>query len=315
MRTTIVVAFFLMLIVPAHAAVINAVANGDWDDPTTWDSNPSIPGAGDEVHINGFTVDVDANADCFSLDIYNGSSLRFMANVGLDLNGGNITVYSGGSIDRNSTTAHHDFDNSATDSVIVQSTGTITIEDIQINAAVNLVLFGAGSITLSDDLLFQTSKATVTNNMSGSLNLTGANSSSVWFTNLSDTCTFINLQTMTVSRYLYIESAGNTVTNSGSIDFNNSSFGIFITNGDGDGTTMSNSGTIHVAGDVSLGNADMDFNNTGTLDVDGDFGTISSNTNLYNFAGATLRWAGTAYGGMRLFTHYSGSSVIYDRSS
>ena len=49
-----------------HAATITAVASGNWSDPTTWDSNPAVPGSGDDVIITGFTVTATATANCRS---------------------------------------------------------------------------------------------------------------------------------------------------------------------------------------------------------------------------------------------------------
>jgi|GEM_PF-995016 len=79
------VLFFLVNTV-AHGATINAVASTNWNNPATWDAG--IPGAGDDVIINGFTVTVTANAACTSVTLNsNGGS-----DTGLQTTAGTLTI-------------------------------------------------------------------------------------------------------------------------------------------------------------------------------------------------------------------------------
>lgn len=68
-------------------AVRYAVATGNWSALATWDGGASLPGAGDTVHANGYTVTIDQNINVGSLRTTSGSGIAA---------GGGFTVSTGG---------------------------------------------------------------------------------------------------------------------------------------------------------------------------------------------------------------------------
>lgn len=52
-----------------------AVATGDWSALATWDGGASLPGAGDTVHANGYTVTIDQTVNVGSLRTTSGSGI------------------------------------------------------------------------------------------------------------------------------------------------------------------------------------------------------------------------------------------------
>lgn len=49
-------------------AIITAVKSGNWSDPTVWDSNPALPGAGDVVTPATYAIAIDQNVSVGELN-------------------------------------------------------------------------------------------------------------------------------------------------------------------------------------------------------------------------------------------------------
>lgn len=48
-------------------AAVNATGSGNWSDPTKWSSNPSLPGAGDDVNLGAYNITLNQDATVLSL--------------------------------------------------------------------------------------------------------------------------------------------------------------------------------------------------------------------------------------------------------
>lgn len=302
--------------------------SGDWNDNSTW----SIVSAGgvsctctptnvDSVVIDGFNVALTANADANDLFIASGSSLDFDNSIGLTLhNGSEVQLEIGSTISHSgsASNANITFD-AGTSSLNLENGAIFNLDDIFIQSNVILELVGGGDLTLTDDFNIVGSNILITNNLSGSFNLTGPGLSSLWFKNTALNATVINNGTINCDRYIYVQAPSTTITNNGTINCTNASYGITLTTGDATGTVITNSstGVINVAGAFNVSNNQMTFNNSGTLDLDGNL-TSWSNTapsEFHNLSGGILRFAGTGQFYGDFYANYDSNDVIFDNAS
>ena len=238
-------------------SIFYARANGDWNDNSavtgTW-SNASIggaasgtvPGVLDSVVIGGgFNVTISSNSICNYLTIENTGTLTVGNSIGLE-------VISSFSCLSNGTLTHSGMGSNAylhfksgLNQLVVANGAMFNIDDIVIDALDTLTISGDGDINLTDDLNFIGNNSLVTNNLMGNLNLTGASASSLWFRPSSSGCTFINNGLINIDRYIYVQGANSSITNSGVINLTNAAYGIGMTSGDATGFLFNNlSGAI-----------------------------------------------------------------------
>lgn len=146
-----------------------AVATGNWSDTATWDGG-TLPGAGDVVRPNGYTITIDQNITV--AEIRNDASSPAVAGGGFLITSGGISV-----------TCDLIFAWSSLNFIsISHSTGLVSIASSlknQNNGAPCRCLYitGSGDIDISGDILqavwYTTLNATVYYNSSGSCSFTG----------------------------------------------------------------------------------------------------------------------------------------------
>ena len=274
-----------------------------------------LPSANDSVVISGNTVTMSTIGDCKSLTILNTGMLTIGNNIGLDINNsGRVTVQNGGTINHGgiNSNAHIDFEAGNTQ-LIVELTGEFEVDDIYITANDTLEMSGAGDINLTDDFMFVGSNSMATSNITGDLNLMGADNSSLWFQPAGDNGTFINNGNMNCSRYIYIESDSNTIINNDTIQLITATRGISLIGSNANGTVIENNGVFTLEGDFQANSSTVTFYNRGTFDVNGDFRGFIGPGSVYNLEKATIKWAGTVdNNALRLYCNYDSSTFVYD---
>jgi hypothetical protein len=256
--------------------------SGNWDDIVdggdglTWAINshvgtdyPFVPTANELIYIGAghvVNLNVAGTAGGVVIEGTAGSELQYTAGVSLSLSGGVLDVQSGSNgIDRNGQ-ANSSLIFSLAIPVSITVNAPISMDDMQFNAGSAVDITGSSSITLTDDIIFGSSNASIDNSVSLSLDDVLTTNPLFAFTGLSIT-----------------NNAGSTITLS---DFN-----MNATIGECD-LTLSNSGTITQSGTFLNTDAGSSFNNLSgsTWNYSGtghDTDTrlfASSATNNFNYA-------------------------------
>jgi hypothetical protein len=307
-----------------------ARTSGNWSnaDPTngTWSivgiggaACACTPSAIDSVVVGTYTVTVDVDGDCKSLTVLGNGTLSINNNRGVDINNsGAVWVLTDGTVSHSGlgSNAHIDFEAGGNSLLTLDSACAFSLDDLYVENADTLEVAGKGDLTLTDDFFLNGTNCFVTNNLEGEMKLIGTDNSSVWFRPAASNCTFINNGKLTVDRYLYFESTGHHFINNDTVILSRSSRGISLIGNTADNTVFDNYGYFLVEGEFQANTSTVTFNNYAFLDINGDFRGFNGPGYLYNFANATIRWAGDYdNNALRLYCNYPSSTFIYDGSS
>ena len=316
----------LMQVKVSGQQTLFARQTGDWSNGSTWSTTAGGTACGctptslDSVVIQGVDVTLDVNGACKSLNLTTASTLTIANGFGLDLYNGHLMVQAGGVLNHSGfgSNAHVAFE-SGTCSVNVALGATFETEDLFLANNVNVTLNGAGGITLTDDIRYNGAGSSLTNNLTGKLDLSQPNGSSIVFTPSSSNCIFTNNGTVDIQFYLLIQGANTQVINRGTLNLPTNGSEILLTGGDAAGTVISNeaTGTMHVGGRFAVSSNACTFNNAGVFDLDGDLnGWSNSAPSVFNnLSGATFRFAGTGQFFGQFFADHSANTVVFDNAS
>lgn len=129
--------------------------NGNWSVTSGGGSCGCTPVTTDFVHIeNGYTININGSYDISGIHIYNTSTLQWTGNNELRLNGGSVTIDTGGSLDRNGNTGDITLEQSGSVSFVVN--GTATISNLEYNNNnITVTISGNSSLNIDADLNIQ----------------------------------------------------------------------------------------------------------------------------------------------------------------
>ena len=228
------------------------------------------------------------------------------------------------------------------DDCVFTNNGTIVIgDDLMFEDDDDDGLFtNNGTVTVGDDLYFNNAgnRSVYTNAAGATTNINGK----VHFESTSTNRAFVinNLGVFNVSEIIDIQTDGTTLNNAhadakftvtGNVVFGNDDLvinnsvggGEFITNDfnteDGqnnDRITLTNVGTMNFVNFDTSGENDYTFNNTGTVNMTGNFDDFLANQNTFtNDNNGTWNWSGSSYDSdLRLYCSASGNTFNYNRS-
>ena len=237
---------------------INAVNDGDWNTPGTWDCN-CIPEFDDDVTIpNGVTVTIDGAATCNNITIESGGTLDHSGATTLQVNGSwtNDGTYTAGINGTIEFTGMNAATVSGTTSTVFKHF-SITKGDVgkvlQVNGDIEL----SGDITMTSGLLQINSGANV--NCTYNAGFTIENGAGL----------FVNGGSFTIGDF--------SIDNKGLLQIDNGTLNIGNSSGNGmvvmsSGTFDINGGTVNIAGRLEVSG--------GTADISG--GTVNLNTVGHN---------------------------------
>ncbi|MDR0539066.1 MAG: hypothetical protein LBG74_00980, partial [Spirochaetaceae bacterium] len=143
--------FLAFAAVPAGAADLYSMQDGNWDDPSTWNST-AVPTATDNVEIN-HTITLNAAADCHDVSLYNGS-LTIQSSVTLNVKG-NILVANGTLIGQSSSKI--EVDNTGT--FTFNNNGSVRLDELEITAVSGVLLTGGTSSPIEVSIFKATTSA------------------------------------------------------------------------------------------------------------------------------------------------------------
>ena len=144
---------------------ITAIANGNWNDPNTWDLG-RVPLPDDDVIIpNLFTVTIDGAAACNDITIQAGGTLNHSGSTTLEVNGnwtnsgnynggadGTIEFSNSGSVINGTTSFTNLFINAGSDvSAFVSVTSTINVNNLRLENGLLRIDGGTTTITHLND--------------------------------------------------------------------------------------------------------------------------------------------------------------------
>ncbi|GIV36443.1 MAG: hypothetical protein KatS3mg032_0822 [Cyclobacteriaceae bacterium] len=261
----------------------------------------------------GHTINLTADANAGGVDIRPTGMLFFTTtNLDLGIELGLVRVQTGGILNHNGQAgAQIDFNQNAGGATLrVDAGGILTIEDITLTANANSVHYieGAGTLTITDDILIGADNATLINNLSAGLTL----SDQIEFTAGTTGASFVNNTILNAVDILF-DNDNNNFTNNGTA--------LLAGNLAANGNTDDNNAIINNAGGVlnfvsldgdangASGNGgDLTIINFGTINQSGTFLDIPSNSNatndINNLNGAVWNYSGTGHdANVRLFAN------------
>lgn len=238
-----------------------AVATGNWSALATWDGGASLPGVGDTVHANGYTVTIDQ-------DITVGS-VRTDAGA---------TAVAGGGFTLNDHTVNADIVAGTTQCLSYEGTGTAVING-DVTGGASLTAYGCrnnqtGTLTISGDVAGGSASSTIgcytritgTTTINGNVTAGSGNSAHGLYNNGTGTVT-IN---------------GNVTGGSGS-----AAYGVYNNN---------SGGTITITGDVTAGTQARGAYNhsTGNILISGNITAVGSVAAVHNNSTGIISFGGNA---------------------
>jgi len=266
------------------------------------------------LNISGGTKSLGSSVDVYGdLTIASSGILQWSA-ASVDLtmyNSGNLTIESGGSIDYNTQSdAELCFAAGETYALVVNGTGTvIDIYDLRIYASSTLNITGAGDIDIADKLMFSDDNSTINNISTGTVTV----SNKVVFQNGDDNNTLLNSGTIDVTNQFHFRSDNCIINNSGSISCG--SIEVDVAADDNNQIVNQLGATLSITGNINIGDADFDMNNSGTVDHDGDFVDCGGTDEFNNLNNGSWYWSGTAAdAGLTINCSSNGNTFVYNRS-
>ncbi|MCX7637421.1 MAG: hypothetical protein N2044_06190 [Cyclobacteriaceae bacterium] len=314
--------------------VLYSCTTGNWNTASSWSTvgftgpcNASTPPTTAQVAIigGGHTINLTADANVGGVDVRTTGTLRYTAaNVDLGIELGFVRVRNGGVFNHNSQTAAQiDFNQNVGGATLrVDAGGILSIEDITLTTNANSLHYieGAGTLTITDDILIGADNATVINNRTTGLTVADR----IEFTTGTTGATFINNTVLSAASLLFDDDA-NSFINNGTATFS----GNLAANGiaDDDNSIINNAGAIlnfvSLDGDAagaSGDGGDLTIINYGTINQTGTFVDIPNNTNagndINNMNGATWNYAGTGHDiHLRLFANNGANNFNYSATA
>ena len=277
-----------------------STANSDWDDRTTW-STIALGGAtcnctpNDESTVtigDGNTVDLNVDSDVENITIENTGTLQWTAaNIELNItNGGTATIDSGGTMDENGQSeADLDFNATGSSLVVNDATSGLSIENIYVFSGGTLSISGNGLIDLSGEFFINSSNSAITNNFTGTFNVTD----DIQFVSGFSNSSFVNNGTITITDDLFFDNDNCTFTNNGTISYDD----VNVNNSTDDGNVITNSatGTMNIGDEISTANGNLTINNSGIINQTGIFTFLDAGSAFNNLDGATWNYAGASF--------------------
>lgn len=277
-------------------STLYSIGNGDWNNTATWSYTSGAPETScgctpnNSTHVvveDGDIVSIPAEANAVNVTVQNTATLRWTANVDLNIHrGGSITVNNTASMTRNgNATAQIDFDFAHTNVVTVNSTNTnaLSIGDIEINGAGNITFTGSGRIVCSDDFLVNAA-ATITFSGTGTFDAVDD------FSILSNaTITNNKSGTFTIGDDINFNTDNATFNNTGPMVIADL---IVNDNGDDGNVFNNNAGGTLTVGTITPNDGNLTINNLGTITQSGNFAnnTLDAGSSFVNGATGTWNW-------------------------
>lgn len=315
-----------------------AIANGQWDQGSTWSytsGGPTCnctPDANSEVHIGeagARTVSYDSDGEAKNLTIYSGGTLNWTSgNDQLDIhNGGTVDVRVGGVIDENgNNNVWIDFIDASNTFLIVN--GTMTIDVLRFDGGGTTSISGSGTISLTQDL--DINSAATINSSHSNLTITRDilfDANNISFTNTGvinvgrdinfnqDDCSLNNSGTISTVDDLSFNNDRCSVINDGVLSLGDDIVG---GNNDDDNTITNNLSGAFYADRIDLNSAD-DFivSNYGIFNLTGDIRDAGNPASWYNYAGSTANFSDNNVDNddeLLLYADYSSNTINYNGS-